>query len=75
MRKSENGTKISLPNRSSTARFLREETGVTTVQYAVVGALILTAVLTAAAGLGLATAETLDSSCELLKSTFVPRPL
>jgi hypothetical protein len=31
--------------------------------------------LTAAAGLGLATADSLDSSCELLKSTFEQRPL
>jgi len=75
MRKSKNSTNISSPDRWSMARFLREETGATALQYAVLSVLILTAVLTAAAGLGMATAESLDSSCELLKSTFMPRPL
>ncbi|NQT12337.1 MAG: Flp family type IVb pilin [Planctomycetes bacterium] len=57
------------------ARFLRDEDGPTAVQYAMLTMLILMALLAAASSLGRVTADSLESSCEKLESTFENCPL
>lgn len=61
--------------RQRAARFLRDEAGPTAVQYAMLTMLILMALLAAASSLGRVTADSLDSSCEKLESTFENRSL
>ena len=57
------------------ARFLRDEAGPTAVQYAMLSMLILAGLLLAISALGLATADSFDSSGDAIESSFQPDSL
>ncbi|MFH1266625.1 MAG: Flp family type IVb pilin [Planctomycetota bacterium] len=55
-------------------RFLRDEAGPTTVEYAILFLLIFLAVLTAITVLGGATADSFESSSDSVEQAFGSRP-